>query len=164
MAYTPIQSHKTVDNSSTTSGIPSNTQRNFVRSAEGISGGAIDYIAKISPSGDFQKVIGTNAILTSIRNLLLTPLGTYAFDPEYGSLLHEKIFLPSDKFTEEEIKFEVSERVIRFDDRVQVREVITKYFNNKKGFRVSVYIQKENTQEVIALDITEDVGFSLEEN
>lgn len=163
MAYIPIQSHKTVDTSAETSGIPSNTQRNFVKSAEGIRGGAIDYIAKISPTGDFQKVVGTNAILTSIRNLLLTPLGTYPFDPLYGSLLHTKVFLPANNTTAEEIKFEVTERIVQFDDRVQVRKVITEYFNNKKGFRISVYIQRENIQETIDLDITEDVGFSLEE-
>jgi len=58
-----------------------------------------DYVATISSSGDFRKVRDIDVILTSWTNILLTPRGTYIFDPEYGSNLHLILFDPVDDIT-----------------------------------------------------------------
>ena len=45
-----------------------------------------DYRDIIASNGDFKRTEGINVYINSIRNLLCTPLGTYPFMPEYGSL------------------------------------------------------------------------------
>jgi len=160
MAYVPIAA-KT--QTATISGIPANSYNRFLQEVEATSTIDMDFTSKLSPSGDFTKVIGISTLINSIRNLLTTPLGSYAFDPTYGSLLYEKVFSLADAETEQEIKFEVISRISQFDDRIQIMDVITEWFNDKKGYRVSVFLKKNDKETAVKIDITENVGFSLGE-
>lgn len=161
MAYIPIAA-KTEETAVT--GIPANTYRRFLQEVEATATIDIDYSSKMAPGGDFTKTIGIVALINSIKNLLITPLGSYPFDPTYGSLLYEKVFSLADAQTEREIKFEAVSRIKQFDDRVQVMDVKTEWFNDKKGYRVSVFIKKNDKEIAVKVDITEDVGFSLGES
>jgi len=162
MAYTPITT-STTSSSDSNQGIPANTPKRYVQASIGISGVFTDYASHMAPEGDFLKIVDTSVLINSIRNLLLTPTGSYPFDPEYGSDLYKKVFDPADDQTAEEIKFEVVDKIRIYDHRVQISEVITEFFSNKKGFRLNISIQTQATISNLSLDITEDLGFSLEE-
>jgi phage baseplate assembly protein W len=134
-----------------------NTSRNFLRSADGASNIPIDFTAKMAPEGDFVKAIGLNVIINSLKNCLQTPLGTYPFDPTYGSLLFQKIFLPSDQKTVNEIQYEAVNRIAQFDDRVRVIEIKTEFYNNKKGYRLSLLLDRYNMNQTITIDFSDEL-------
>jgi len=127
-------------------------QKNIVR----------DYRDVIASGGDFKKITGTAALINSIRNLLLTPLGSYPFDPEYGSLLYKKIFEPADEQTRSEVEYEVKDRILQFHNKVRILSVQIDYFTNQKGFTVSLRIQKGEEEVSTKLDFDEAIVPGLE--
>jgi phage baseplate assembly protein W len=121
----------------------SNDIRKFYSEISGKSDQIYDYVSTVSEVGDFKKVNGIQVLIHSIRNLLLTPLGFYPFDPNYGSLLYKKVFEPLDDQSIEEIKYEVNQRIKEFDDRVKITSVDVQILgNDQKGIQVNVNIKK----------------------
>lgn len=82
-----------------------------------------DILPIIGASGDLKEVTGKDVIINSIRNLLMTPLGYYPFDPNYGSLLYKQLFEMNDEITESQIKYEVKDRVEENVNGVYVESV-----------------------------------------
>ncbi len=123
-----------------------------------------DFLEIIGPNGDFQMITGINVYIKSIRNLLMTPLGTYVFDPNYGSLLHEKVFSINDDISLNEIKYEVTDRIKSYDPRIDIKnvEVIRSTSNNKEVF-ISILLQRDNKEDILILNLNEyDMEYSLE--
>lgn len=114
-----------------------------------------DYTASIGEKGDLKRLSGIDVAINSIRNLLLTPLGQYPFDPNYGSRLYEKVFELSDRITQRDIEFEVKERIRQFEDRVTVTKVESIFFENKKGIKVNVFIERNGVEGVVSLDLSD---------
>ena len=77
----------------------------------------------IDQNGDFKLLKGKDAIIQQIRNLLMTPLGFYPFDPNYGSLLYQKLFEFNDDVTKEELEYEVKDRVEQYVPSVTISKV-----------------------------------------
>jgi phage baseplate assembly protein W len=139
-----------------------NDLKTFDTQVKGKSKVIFDFKDNISSTGDFAKVEGINVLLNSLKNLLGTPLGTYPFNPHYGSELYKQIFEPLDAETMEDIDFEVRDRVIEFDDRIQILNVITTPLSDRKGLSVSVRIKKGDEIGNISVDIDESLTFGLE--
>ncbi len=114
-----------------------------------------DYNAFISPSGDFTRTKGIKTILQSWNNILLTPVGSYDHDPEYGSLLYTYIFEPADAQTQESIKDEIKNSIFRFDDRATILNIDVKFLPGKKGFNVVIEVSYEGEKADLSLTITE---------
>lgn len=112
--------------------------RSFETGRIGDNGRARDILPIIDANGDFKEVTGKDALIQSIRNLLMTPLGFYPFDPTYGSLLYKQLFEMNDSITEETIKYEVKDRIEEFDDRVRVETV--SIIRNEQRHSVTVNI------------------------
>ena len=105
-----------------------------------------DYTPVICSTGDLTRISGISVLVNSLRNLLLTPLGYYPFDPEYGSLLYKKLFEPSDQITEQEIIYEVKTRVQRYDPRIKIQTVQITWSNDRKTAIVNVSILRGDTK------------------
>ena len=144
-------------------GIPSNNTKNFSDASEGAINFIADYGTKISGTGDFSKFSGLSVLVNSIRTLLITPVGSYPFDPTYGSNLYKKVFEPADAITEDEIRTEVVDKILEYDERITITNVSTEFFSNLKGFRINLTIQRDRSEVATSVDITENIGFSLEE-
>ena len=114
-----------------------------------------DYNALISPSGDFTRTKGIKTILQSWNNILLTPVGSYDHDPEYGSLLYTYIFEPADAQTQESIKDEIKNSIFRFDDRATILNIDVKFLPRNKGFNVVVEVSYEGEKADLSLTIIE---------
>jgi len=112
---------------------------------------AKDIYPVIDQNGDWKEVTGKDAIITSIRNLLMTPLGQYPFDPNYGSLLYKKLFEMADSVTEEEIKYEVKDRIERFESRVKVSNVNIQMSNKTATVDVVLSIQGEQNKTPLSI-------------
>ena len=102
-----------------------------------------DYIPVIDGTGDFTRISGIDVLVNSLRNLLLTPLGYYPFDPEFGSLLYKQLFELSDQPTQSTIEYEVSARVQRYDPRIKISQVILSWSTDKKTCIVNVVIDRD---------------------
>ena len=137
-----------------------NSLEKFQQTSVGSRGRIIDYIAKINPTGDLQKVMDLQAILTSWNNILTTPLRTYSFDPEFGSELYKYVFDPADASTLQKIDDEVRYRLNSFDDRAVITDVKIEFFSNRKGFNVTVFVKYDKQQGQVTSVITESLLFN----
>lgn len=105
-----------------------------------------DYFPVIGPNGDFKMISGIDVLINALRNLLLTPLGQYPFDPNFGSLLYKQVFEPHDNITLTNIKFECEQRIKRYFPKIQIIDV--SLFSNKsstgetKSVRVDISIKR----------------------
>jgi len=137
-----------------------NSLEKFQQTSVGSRGRIIDYIAKISPAGDLQKVMDLQAILTSWNNILTTPLRSYSFDPEFGSELYKYVFDPADASTVQKIDGEVRYRLSSFDDRAAITNVKIEFLSNRKGFNVTVFVKYNKQHGQITSIITESLLFN----
>lgn len=97
-----------------------------------------DIFPIIDSNADFKELRGKDAIIASIRNLLMTPMGRYPFDPNYGSLLYKQVFEPMDDVTYENIRYEVKDRIEMYEDRVSVEDVEIQFSRDNKTAIVNV--------------------------
>ena len=123
----------------------------------------VDYVEKLGPTGDFKKIEGIYVLIKSLRNMFMTPLGTYLFDPTYGSILYKKIFDLADEQTTESIKYEVQDRIRLYNPKVLMRTIDVNYFSDTKGFYISAIIDKDGQTAPLNLAFTEfNSNFSID--
>ena len=115
-----------------------NILERFNKSAKGTDVQPHDFIARISSIGDFKRIRNIDVILNSWNNILLTPRGSYPYDPDFGSELYKMIFEPADAGTVETIKNEVKTRILNYDARGEILGIQVVLLPNKKGFNVNV--------------------------
>jgi len=121
-----------------------------------------DYTDVIVGAGDYKRILNINVLIKSLSNLLLTPLGSYPFDPEYGSELYKKVWELDDSEISNEIRYEVIERVKLFDPRIIIQDVIIEYYNTLKGYRVDVLIKYDGDTSKVQLDYDQSDFFGME--
>jgi phage baseplate assembly protein W len=111
-----------------------------------------DFIPQIIAKGDFKRIEDLNVIISSWNNILLTPRGTYLFDPEYGSDLYKLLFEPLDDTTVERIKIEVQDRLSTYDDRAIIQSVNVSIAGPaRKTFTVDVSVIYKGNKGVLTL-------------
>jgi phage baseplate assembly protein W len=115
-----------------------NILERFIKSARGTDVQPHDFIPYISSIGDFKRIRNIDVILNSWNNILLTPLGSYIADPNFGSNLYTLIFEPADSGTVQAIKTEVQTRILNYDARGEILGITVILLPNKKGFNVNV--------------------------
>ena len=120
-----------------------------------------DYISKVAPAGDFQRIENINVILNSWSNILVTPTRTYIFDPEYGSDLYKLVFDPADDETARKIDNEVRGKLEIYDDRAVIEDVEITYLNNLKGFVVTLLVNYQGDQGELSVTIDESLYFKF---
>lgn len=120
-----------------------------------------DISAKISPSGDFAKLKDLDVILSSWNAILLTPIGTYPFDPDFGSRLLNFVFEPADSQTAKNIENEIATKLSRYDDRGTVKSITVKYLPNRKGFTVSILVKFQDFEGQVSAIIDDSAYFNF---
>jgi phage baseplate assembly protein W len=115
-----------------------NILERFVKEVRGSDTQPHDYIPYISSIGDFKRIRDIDVILNSWNNILLTPLGSYIADPNFGSNLYRLIFEPADAGTVESIKAEVKNRIENYDARGEILDITIVLLPNRKGFNVNL--------------------------
>jgi phage baseplate assembly protein W len=133
----------------------------FIKNSIGARGRVTDYTSKITPSGDFDRIYELNAILMSWNTILITPLRTYTYDPEFGSELYKYIFEPADDFTLDEIKNEIKTRLSINDDRASIESIDISYYPNKKGFVVNIIAVYQGVSNSLSTSIDESTYFNF---
>lgn len=133
----------------------------FNKKVIGSYGKISDFTALITPSGDFKRVTDIEVILASWNNILLTPTGTYTWDPNFGTDLYKMIFEPADEETADKIKEEVRYKLTLYDDRARIEDIEI-YFNpNKKGFSLDIKVDYKGEKSNLSAIIDENVYFNF---
>lgn len=112
-----------------------------------------DIFPIIDSNADFKELRGKDAIVASIRNLLMTPMGRYPFDPNYGSLLYKQVFEPMDDTTYQNIRYEIKDRIEMYEDRVSVDNVEIEFSRDNKTAIINVefVILNENNKTKLSI-------------
>ena len=87
---------------------------------------------------DINEHIGTNAIVNSIKNLVLFNKYERPFNPEFGSSLRNLLFENADAFTATLIEREISEMIKIYEPRAQVQQVVARASPDDNGFYVEL--------------------------
>jgi len=119
-----------------------------------------DYLPKITASGDFKRIKGIDVIISSWNNILLTPRGTFLFDPEYGSELYKLVFEPVDDTTIERIKTEISSRLLIYDNRAEILSVDTLLKPNGKGYQINIVVEYEGEKGILSVSFDDSTLLS----
>ena len=131
--------------------IDSSYQRQFNKNLAGNASSIFDYDPYLDERGDFKKNKDIDTVIRSIRTLLMTPLGQYPFDPEYGSLLFEQIFEPFDEETLDNINFEIRDRIARYENRCKIDRIKFMKTQDGKGLVVNVFIDRHGVKGKVEL-------------
>ena len=132
-------------------------KKNVIGSGSSIN----DYTAVITPSGDFKRISGFTAILNSWNNILLTPVGSYDHDPEYGSNIHKFVFEPLDSKTSEKIKKEIKRCVSNYTNGASISRIDVKFLSGGKGFSADIFVDYEDEQGRLSINMDEAKAFNI---
>jgi len=141
----------------------SNFLDRFNKTVVGIKSKIADYIPTISPQGDFKRTTNLDAILLSWNNILLTPVRTYTFDPEYGCELYKMVFEPADTTTIQKIKDEILSKLQTYDDRARITNIQVDFLTNKKGFTIAIQVEYEGERSELGLTLDDSMYFRFME-
>jgi len=133
----------------------------FNETVAGSNSKLADYTPKVSASGDFKRIKDIEVLLNSWNNILITPKRTYQFDPDYGSNLYKMIFEPSDQATVNKVIDEVTENLLRYDDRATIENVDVSFYRNQKGFSVAIDVNYEGDTSQLQVVIDEAIYFKF---
>ena len=102
---------------------------------------------------DLNKKTGYNAVIQSVRNLVL--LGHYEkpFHPEIGSNIRKMLFEPLDPISASIIAREVEDVITNFEPRVDLDDVIVQENIDGNGFNVTIKFFMLNSEEPITVDL-----------
>ncbi len=87
---------------------------------------------------DINKHVGVNAVVNSIKNLVLYNHYERPFNPEFGSNLRKLLFENADSFTASLIEREISEMISIYEPRCQVEKLVTRASPDENGFYVEL--------------------------
>jgi phage baseplate assembly protein W len=134
----------------------SDRYRYFENHIKGQNDQIFDYAPTFGPTGDLDRISGIDVVVVAVRTLLLTPLGYYPFDPQYGSLLYKKLFEPSDSVTIEEIKYEIESRISQYENRAKIEDILIKYTPDKKSVIINVILKRGDLKGTVSLSFNEN--------
>ena len=133
----------------------------FKKNVIGSNSKIADYTCTISPSGDFKRIHDFTAILNNWNNILLTPVGSYDHDPEYGSNLHKYVYEPVDNDTVEGIKNEIRRCITSYNDQADISRIDVKFLKDNKGFSFDIIAYLNDQEGSITITIDESSSFKI---
>lgn len=105
----------------------------------------LDLNFKIHPiKKDINKTVGENAIVASVKNLLLTNHYERPFQPYIGCNIKKLLFEPMDPIVARSIDTEIRTTLANFEKRVDVVSVSVIPNFDQNGFNVTLTIRPKN--------------------
>lgn len=85
---------------------------------------------------DVNKLKNEQAIIASIKNLLMTNHYERPFQPDLGSNIRKLLFENLDKITSASLEREITQTIQNFEPRVDVKSIVAKPDYDNNGFSV----------------------------
>lgn len=92
-------------------------------------------------NGDVVAATDIDAVKNSIKNIILTPIGTRPFFPEFGTRVNGLLFELADAFTASQIRDEIKEGIIKFEKRISAFQVKVSDNPDKNAYRITTTFQ-----------------------
>ena len=118
-----------------------------------------DFLTDLNPhpvSGDIVKYINENAVIRSIRNLLMTDRFERLYQPTIGTDMRKMLFEPNGDTTAQMITFFVEKTITDFEPRAKVISVNVIGDEENHRYVVNLVVMVINKQDPISFNITLD--------
>lgn len=102
---------------------------------------------------DVNKKTGYNAVIQSVKNLVLLSHYEKPFHPEIGSNIRKMLFEPLDPISATIIAREIEDVINNFEPRVDLKDVIVQENIDGNGYDVTVEFFLLNLEEPIIVDL-----------
>ena len=114
---------------------------------------------KLSPSGDFEKIVNEDVVITTCANILGTRRTSRIMDCSFGSDLVKYCYEPLDDVTEQDIKDEITNSIGVQEERAEISTIeIKKMLNN--GLDITIKLSIVGVPRTLHLAISPD-AFSV---
>lgn len=100
---------------------------------------------------DVNKLTGVQAVINSVKNLLLTGHYEKPFHPEIGSNIRRMLFEPLDAIVASNLQREIEETLLNYEPRVRVVRIVVTPDFDKNGFRVDLEFNVLNRTEPVKI-------------
>ena len=113
---------------------------------------------EINPiNNDIIGVKNDTAIARSIRNLIFTVPGERFFNEDLGSKVSQVLFDTVDDISAASIKDEIEETIIKYEPRVELKDIIVETDFDNHNFNVTI------VYDVVGIDaLTQQLNFALQ--
>tara|TARA_R100001079_G_C4330501_1_gene102853 strand:- start:84 stop:488 length:405 start_codon:yes stop_codon:yes gene_type:complete len=101
---------------------------------------------------DINKFKNENAVINSVKNLVLTNHYDRPFQPELGSNLKRLLFEPVDNVTAALIEREIETTIVNFEPRVELKSIEASGFPDENGYKVVITFFLINNPSPITVD------------
>lgn len=117
----------------------------------------IDVQARVGLDNVGALAYDVEAVRNSVKNILMTPIGTRPYEREYGSWLHHYLQEPLTLTTVESCRTSLIESIKRWEPRIQIdtSKTVMELLRQDPGFRLTLFykiIVPETTDQLV-LDI-----------
>jgi len=100
---------------------------------------------------DVNRLTGVQAVINSVKNLLLTAHYEKPFHPEIGSNIRRMLFEPLDAIVASNLQREIDETLLNYEPRVRVQQIIVTPDFDNNGFRVDLQFSILNRTEPVKI-------------
>jgi phage baseplate assembly protein W len=97
-------------------------------------------------SGDVMIASDIDAIKNSVKNIVLTEVGTRPFNPEFGTRVTSLLFENIDIITQRQITLEIENGIRKFEPRVSSFNVNTVANYDGNSYNISIFFQTKYSQ------------------
>ena len=101
---------------------------------------------------DVNKFRNENAVINSVKNLILTNHYERPFQPDLGSNLKRMLFEQVDNATAALLEREISETIQNYEPRVQLKDVSAEGFPDENGYKVEITFYLINNPDPVTVD------------
>ena len=101
---------------------------------------------------DINLVLDEMAVITSIKNLVMTNHFERPFRPHVGSNLRRLLFEMMDQITSSQIEREITETITNFEPRVSISQVVSTPDVDNNGYNISIQFLVINNPDQITIN------------
>jgi phage baseplate assembly protein W len=102
---------------------------------------------------DLARLTDENAIIRSIKNIVLTRKGEKPFFPQYGCNILSMLFENFNEFTASTLETEIETAIQNFEPRVQTVRVSAQNNIDRNEVYVTIYFNTINSTETISINV-----------
>jgi phage baseplate assembly protein W len=103
--------------------------------------------------GDITRLTDADAVKRAVRNMLLTNANERPFNNEFGGNLTGLLFEPINPATQEKIKITVLNTIQRFEERIEVLELVVQVNPDENGYDLRLTFAIDAISEILTIDV-----------
>ena len=105
---------------------------------------------------DIGLIANNQAVIESVKNILMTEPGQYIMDPEFGTPLYHFRFEPIDDLTSTRIEMSIIESLGKYESRIDNIEVSVQADPDQNTYIIEVFFTIHYSNDVQSIKLTLD--------